>query len=215
MLDIAVVGAGIAGLAAAIALRRAGHRVRVYERSAMNNEVGAAINVPPNAARFLVRWGLDPRAERFVRAGPVQFLDPWTLEVTTAATHADNARKFGGADLWLAHRVDLHGALKRLATEAEGPGVPVEILLGSRVVGYVGGHALADDALWSPAPSLTMADMASRTRKSRRCASPTARRSAPTSWLVPMASTLSPARQFSDGHTSVCSQGMPTAVIVF
>ena len=43
MLDVVIVGGGIAGFAAAIALRRAGHAVRVYERSAMNNELGAAI----------------------------------------------------------------------------------------------------------------------------------------------------------------------------
>ena len=139
MLDVIVVGAGIAGLAAAISLRRAGHRVRIFERSAMNDEVGAAINVPPNASRFLVRWGLDPVREGFVKAGLVHFMDPKTLEIVTAASHADAAKHFGGAYLWYAHRVDLHNALKRLATGTEGPGRPVTISLRSHVVGYVGG----------------------------------------------------------------------------
>jgi len=143
MLDAIVVGAGIAGLTAAISLRRAGHRVRVYERSAMNNEVGAAINVPPNAARFLVRWGLDPVREGFVKAGPVHFCNPKTLAVTSTTSHADNAAKFGGAYLWYAHRVDLHNALKKLATGREGPGPPVTILLKSRVVAYVSGRERA------------------------------------------------------------------------
>jgi len=138
MLDVLVVGAGIAGLAAAIALRRAGHRVRVYERSALKDEVGAAIHVPPNAARFLVRWGLDPVREGFVRAARAHFRHPATLGLITAESHADNARRFGGADLWYAHRVDLHTALRTLATAPDGPGRPVSLLLASPVVGYVG-----------------------------------------------------------------------------
>jgi salicylate hydroxylase len=32
----------------------------------MKNEVGAAINVPPNASRLLLAWGADPVKERFV-----------------------------------------------------------------------------------------------------------------------------------------------------
>ncbi|KAJ7251614.1 FAD/NAD(P)-binding domain-containing protein, partial [Mycena rebaudengoi] len=49
-LKIAVVGAGLAGLATTISLRRAGHIVDVFEISALNKEVGAAIVVPPNEA---------------------------------------------------------------------------------------------------------------------------------------------------------------------
>ena len=71
ILNIGVVGAGIAGLAAAIALVQSGHNVEVssslhdvsypalsnprqiYERSRFANEIGAAINVCPNACRAL------------------------------------------------------------------------------------------------------------------------------------------------------------------
>ncbi|TDZ30042.1 FAD-dependent monooxygenase OpS4 [Colletotrichum trifolii] len=135
MLDIIIVGAGIAGLTAGISLRRAGHRVHIYERSAMNNEVGAAIHVPPNVSRFLVRWGLDPEAADFVKAGPVQFKDPVTMETVMAITHAQNHEHYG-ADLWYAHRVDLHDALKRKATDPEGPGLAVTVHLKSSVVEY-------------------------------------------------------------------------------
>ncbi|KAF6826677.1 putative salicylate hydroxylase [Colletotrichum plurivorum] len=135
MLDIVIVGAGIAGLAAGISLRRAGHRVHIYERSAMNNEVGAAIHVPPNVSRFLVRWGLDPEGAGFVKAGPIEFKDPVTQETTVAMSHAHNNERYG-ADLWYAHRVDLHDALKKKATEPQGPGTPVTIHLKSSAAGY-------------------------------------------------------------------------------
>ncbi|KAI8163944.1 hypothetical protein K4K49_009816 [Colletotrichum sp. SAR 10_70] len=135
MLDIVIIGAGIAGLSAGISLRRAGHKVHIYERSAMNNEVGAAIHVPPNVARFLVRWGLDPEAAGFVKAGPIEFKDPVTQATTMALSHAQNNERYG-ADLWYAHRVDLHDALKQKATDPLGPGTPVTIHLKSWAVEY-------------------------------------------------------------------------------
>jgi 2-polyprenyl-6-methoxyphenol hydroxylase-like FAD-dependent oxidoreductase len=60
-LRIIVVGAGIAGLAAAIALRQQGHHVEMYEQSRFNNEVGAAIHITPNAMGALKHIGIDPR----------------------------------------------------------------------------------------------------------------------------------------------------------
>ncbi|KAJ7226401.1 hypothetical protein C8J57DRAFT_1535210 [Mycena rebaudengoi] len=48
-LNIAIVGAGLADLATAVSLRRAGHIVNVFEISALNKEVGAAIIVPANS----------------------------------------------------------------------------------------------------------------------------------------------------------------------
>lgn len=137
MLQVIVVGAGIAGLAAAISLRRAGHRVHVYERSSFNNEIGAAINVPPNATRFLEAWGLEPSRWHFVSARRITFIDPMTLETTVNMPADTMAKTVGGAALYYAHRVDLHNALKWLAVREDGPGTPVTIHLGSQVVGYV------------------------------------------------------------------------------
>ena len=53
-----VVGAGIGGLAAAIALRRDGHEVEIVERAAALHEVGAGLSMSPNALAALDRLGL-------------------------------------------------------------------------------------------------------------------------------------------------------------
>jgi salicylate hydroxylase len=63
-LTIAVVGAGIGGLTAAVTLRRAGFDVEVYEQAPELTEVGGGINLGPNAARILYRLGLAAALER-------------------------------------------------------------------------------------------------------------------------------------------------------
>jgi salicylate hydroxylase len=137
MLNVIIVGAGIAGLTAGLALRRAGHRVRIYERSAMTNEVGAAINVPPNAARPLLAWGISPAKSRFVTARSILIGVGATLDVLSLNPVGDAVAERYGRAFYLAHRVDLHDALKRMATGKNGPGEPVVVVLKSEVVGYV------------------------------------------------------------------------------
>jgi salicylate hydroxylase len=63
---VIVVGAGIGGLCAAIALRRTGTDVEVYEQADALREVGAGVQLSPNATRILARWGL---AEALGRIG--------------------------------------------------------------------------------------------------------------------------------------------------
>jgi salicylate hydroxylase len=68
-LPIAVVGAGIGGLAAAIALRAEGFRVRLYEQTATKRERGAAIGLRASTVQVLRGWGLtdayEPNVFRF------------------------------------------------------------------------------------------------------------------------------------------------------
>ena len=135
-MDIIIVGAGITGLAAAISLRRCGHRVTIYERSAMNNEIGAAINVPPNVGRFVVPWGLDPVKAKFVSSRAMYFQSHTTLEDIASHDHSRNIEVFR-SPLYYAHRVDLHESLKSLAMNPAGVGLPAKIILKSEVTGYV------------------------------------------------------------------------------
>jgi len=55
---VVVVGGGIGGLAAAFALRTKGCDVTVLERAIEFGEVGAGLQIGPNAARILQSWGL-------------------------------------------------------------------------------------------------------------------------------------------------------------
>jgi len=57
-MHIAIVGAGIAGLTLEAALPQAGMRCQVYEQASQPGEVGAGIQLAPNAARWLQRLGL-------------------------------------------------------------------------------------------------------------------------------------------------------------
>ncbi|KAL6715995.1 hypothetical protein ACLMJK_006957 [Lecanora helva] len=57
-LDIIIVGAGLAGLAAAIGLCRVGHKVTVHERSTELREIGAGIQLPANSSRILDDLGV-------------------------------------------------------------------------------------------------------------------------------------------------------------
>jgi len=56
--DVIVVGGGIGGLSSAYALAAAGRRVRVLEQSPAFGEVGAGLQLGPNATRILREWGL-------------------------------------------------------------------------------------------------------------------------------------------------------------
>jgi len=62
-LDIAIVGAGMGGLTAAITLGRLGHRVTVYERTAALRPIGSALSVWPNGVKVLRALGLGERID--------------------------------------------------------------------------------------------------------------------------------------------------------
>jgi 2-polyprenyl-6-methoxyphenol hydroxylase-like FAD-dependent oxidoreductase len=63
-LRIAVIGAGIGGLSAAVGLHRAGFAVDVYEQAPELTEVGGGINMGPNAIRVLRGYGLAAALDR-------------------------------------------------------------------------------------------------------------------------------------------------------
>ena len=88
-LHVAIVGAGLGGLAAALFLRKADIDVTVYEQARELHEVGAGIVVPPNMVRPLYQLGLAAELSEFdIRLeaawefrrwsdGAVLFVQPW------------------------------------------------------------------------------------------------------------------------------------------
>jgi len=59
--QIAIAGAGIAGLTCALAMARAGYKVTIYERAPQLQEVGAGLQLSPNATRILRELGVLDR----------------------------------------------------------------------------------------------------------------------------------------------------------
>jgi 2-polyprenyl-6-methoxyphenol hydroxylase-like FAD-dependent oxidoreductase len=59
---VLVVGGGIGGMAAALALRQAGHAVELFEQAAEIGEIGAGIQLGPNAFAAIDALGCGPRA---------------------------------------------------------------------------------------------------------------------------------------------------------
>jgi salicylate hydroxylase len=111
-LDVAVVGGGIGGLAAAIALTSRGARVRVYEQAPQLAHVGADINLTPNAVRALDGLGVG-EALRETAARPTHRISrTWDTGVETSRLEmADAAEQRYGSPQLTMHRADLLDAL--------------------------------------------------------------------------------------------------------
>ncbi|KAI8943674.1 hypothetical protein NX059_001658 [Plenodomus lindquistii] len=58
-LSVGIIGGVIEGMSSAIALRRAGHKVPIYERFDFTSETGASVSCTENGTRWLHEWGVD------------------------------------------------------------------------------------------------------------------------------------------------------------
>src|ERR1051325_6609562 len=118
-ISIGVIGGGIGGLAAAIHLLRAGYDVKIYEQARWLSEVGAGINIGPNAARLLIRLGLGEECAKVAFRSPFFHQrrgdDGRTL---TKTPRGEAIAKEFGAPHMIFHRGELHALLaKAVPTE--------------------------------------------------------------------------------------------------
>ena len=122
---ILVAGGGIGGLATALALAPGRHRVDVFEQAAVFGEIGAGVQLGPNATRRLRQLGLAQGLASIAAS-------PRALVVHSAGSGAELARlplgdamqQRYGAPYFCVHRADLHGLLLE-AVRARGTGALV------------------------------------------------------------------------------------------
>jgi len=130
---VIVAGAGIGGLTAALALAQRGFEVTLFEAAPRLEEIGAGLQLSPNAARVLVALGLEARLTPHV-------VSPEHLVVRSArsgrllaqAPLGANVAQRYGAPYWVIHRGDLQAALREAV--AATPAITLE--LGTRVEGF-------------------------------------------------------------------------------
>ncbi|MGB7175792.1 MAG: FAD-dependent monooxygenase [Xanthobacteraceae bacterium] len=111
MIRMAIVGGGLAGLAAANALARFGIETEVFEASPALGEVGAAVNIAPNATRALIAIGLGEKIADVGLSSPgIYTRNMQTGEFLEFNDRRKTAARLG-APYYTFHRADLLDAL--------------------------------------------------------------------------------------------------------
>lgn len=162
---VLVLGGGIGGLAAALALARKGCRVRLFEQGTELKEIGAGIQLGPNVYRMFELLGLTDAIERWA-AHPenLVMMDALTGEEVTRLPVGSAAfrQRFGGYQYGVIHRGDLyqvlleacraekgitlHDTTKGERFEAQGERVLLHLAGGERAEGAC---LIGCDGLWS------------------------------------------------------------------
>src|SRR6266852_85683 len=124
--SIAIIGAGMGGLAVAATLRRVGIDAHIYEQAPRFQRIGAGIQMMPNSMKVLRGIGVEERLRRVAFAPYSHLNRVWdTGEVTNELPMPDTLY---GAPYLCMHRADLHDALASV--------VPPEIIhLNKELVG--------------------------------------------------------------------------------
>ena len=115
-----IAGAGIAGLATALALSRAGARVDVVERAPELSTEGAGVQLGPNVTRILHAWGLQDGLNAVaVFPEHLSALDARDGRVVGQVAFSHALSRYGAAHVCI-HRADLQALLWRAAQQELG-----------------------------------------------------------------------------------------------
>ena len=105
--DVAIIGAGIGGLAAALALRKVGIQAHVYERTGQLGPVGGAVVIRKPVVRLLALWGV---AGRFLaEAVPISLIESRDADGKPVGNIGFD--QLGEGSAFSVHRSDLHSLL--------------------------------------------------------------------------------------------------------
>jgi salicylate hydroxylase len=117
---ISIVGAGLGGLCAAIALKSRGFEVKVFEQAPKLGEVGAGVQLGPNATRVFRALGLEQEILKTAFEPENHAVCNWQTGQVTAATPMKGVyEKQFGARYFTFHRADLHAALLQAVPERD------------------------------------------------------------------------------------------------
>ncbi|KAF5707606.1 hypothetical protein FMUND_11014 [Fusarium mundagurra] len=129
-LNVIVVGAGIGGLATALAFATDGHRVKVLDGVIEFAEVGAGIRVPPNSSRLCKSWGVDFDSVPKQIAKGIRFVD-WKNNGLLDVPYDDMISKHG-APYYFFHRADFVDIMLKAAKKDPN----IKIITRSKVIEY-------------------------------------------------------------------------------
>jgi salicylate hydroxylase len=175
---IAVAGAGIGGLTAALALAAKGFRVALFDKAAKLEETGAGVQLSPNATRVLDRLGLRERLLASVVAPDAVVIRMAQGAVLARLPLGPAAETRYGAPYWMIHRGDLQAALLgaalahpditvTLSAAVDGhathaDGVAVQVRRGEAPEEVRAAALIGADGLWSRVRALAGATDAAR-----------------------------------------------------
>jgi len=129
---VVIAGAGIAGLTAALAIATKGFDVEICERAEKLSEIGAGIQIAPNAGRVLADLGLDRALARAaIEPQAIDIRDGRSGRLVAAIPSARFQERYG-VPYRVIHRADLQSIL---ATAVVRAGIKLE--LGATVESYV------------------------------------------------------------------------------
>ncbi|KAF5227965.1 hypothetical protein FANTH_14630 [Fusarium anthophilum] len=126
-LKVAVIGGGIAGMSAAIALRRAGHTVFIYERADFAGEAGASISCAANGTRWLNEWEVNLEKGDGVILRKLISRD-WTTGRVLSLYELDDYEERWGHLYYMFQRQCMHNMLKDSAL-GDGKGQPAKLFV--------------------------------------------------------------------------------------